>query len=227
MAQSAENKAAPAASDHAVREEADRREQNAISQAVSCERNAAALAATAPRHGAAATQETTHQVGQALRHGGGAGSEAARAGVEFSTTAARRGTDVLADGYRQLLDDAATRFEKAGRRMAETAQQTGTDLSTLMALPLAVTGNLRELQDSVAGLMDGVVKSNLRATQELFRLADPSAVVDLQHRFIKDYLDALMQGMAGVIHAARGTSERGTDIGAAGRPVCPACTRAS
>ena len=37
---------------------------------------------------------------------------------------------------------------------------------------------------------------SLRATQELFRLANPSAFAELQQRFAREYLDTLMQGSA-------------------------------
>jgi CBS domain-containing protein len=120
---------------------------------------------------------------------------------------ARRGADVLADGYRQLLDDAAARFEAAGRRLGEAAQETSADLGTLMALPRVATSGVQDLRDSMADLVGGVMQSNLRATQELFRLADPLAIVDLQRRFIRDYLDALMHGTNGLIHAVRRSAE--------------------
>jgi hypothetical protein len=59
----------------------------------------------------------------------------------------------------------------------------------------------------VAGLVEGVVQTNLRATQELLRLADPAAMIELQQRCMRDYLDALMQGTATLVHAIRRTAD--------------------
>ena len=35
------------------------------------------------------------------------------------------------------------------------------------------------------GLFEGVVQTNLRAAQELFRLANPAPIVELQQRFAR------------------------------------------
>src|SRR3569623_1995914 len=74
-------------------------------------------------------------------------------------------------------------------------------------LPYAAEGGLRDMQQGVAGLVEGVVQTNLRATQELLRLTDPGAVIELQQRFMRDYLDALIQGTATLVQAIRRTAD--------------------
>jgi hypothetical protein len=64
-------------------------------------------------------------------------------------------------------------------------------LSTLMVLPNAARGDLEDLQQSVTGLVQGVGQTNLRATQELVRLANPSPLVELQQRFVREYFDTV------------------------------------
>jgi hypothetical protein len=43
-------------------------------------------------------------------------------------------------------------------------------------------GGLQDLQRGVTGLIEGIIHTNLRATQELLRLANPGVYVELQHR---------------------------------------------
>jgi CBS domain-containing protein len=60
----------------------------------------------------------------------------------------------------------------------------------------------------MAGLVNGVVQSNMHATQRLLRLADPAAVYDLQSRFVREYLDTFLQGTSAFIRVARQTAEQ-------------------
>ena len=59
----------------------------------------------------------------------------------------------------------------------------------------------------MTGLFEGIVRTNVRAAQELFRLYDPSAVIELQQRFAREYLDAFMQGTATLVRAARRSAD--------------------
>jgi CBS domain-containing protein len=87
-------------------------------------------------------------------------------------------------------------------------QDTAEGLRTWMTMPNLATGGLQEVQHGLASLVEGVVRTNLRATQELFRLADPAAVVELQRRFAREYLDVLMAGSASFVRAARRTADQ-------------------
>jgi len=59
----------------------------------------------------------------------------------------------------------------------------------------------------MAGLVEGVVQTNLRATQELFRLTNPTAIIEMQQRFARDYMDTVMQGTATLVRAVRRTAD--------------------
>ena len=59
----------------------------------------------------------------------------------------------------------------------------------------------------MTGLVEGVVQTNLRAAQELFRLADPAPIVELQQRFVREYTDTLLQNSATLARAFRRTAE--------------------
>jgi len=170
------------------------------------------------RRNAETLQQSSRAAGEALRQGTGAtaevtrqgaqaGAEAVRRASETANETLRRSTQAVAEGQRQIAQDTAQTFEKVSHRMAQAAQGTSDEVRRLMTLPHAAEGGLRDMQQSVAGLVEGVVQTNLRATQELFRLSNPAAVVELQQRFAREYMDALMQGTATLLRAVRRTAD--------------------
>jgi hypothetical protein len=68
------------------------------------------------------------------------------------------------------------------------------NLRMLMALPKVMSENLRDLQEGVTGLYDGLIRTNLSAPQEQSRLADVRPFIRLQQRAVHNYMDALIQG---------------------------------
>ena len=68
-------------------------------------------------------------------------------------------------------------------------------------------GGLRDLQQGMTGLFEGVVQTNLRVAQELFRLANPAPIVELQQRFVREYTDTLVQNSATLVRAVRRTAD--------------------
>ncbi len=105
------------------------------------------------------------------------------------------------------MQDAAQRAEEVSRKVAEAAQGTTENVRQLMALPNAAEGGLRDLQQGVAGLFEGVVQTNLRVAQELFRLTNLAPMVELQQRFAREYTDALLQNSAVLVRAVRRTAD--------------------
>jgi hypothetical protein len=193
----------------------------AISQAVVgkvVQDNARMVADTAAdaavRRGAEAAQQGSRATGEALRQNAEVGADVARRGTEAmrraseaATDTARRSTQAVADAQRQIAQDAAQRFEEVSRKVAEAARGTTENMRRLMALPNAAEGGLRDLQQGVAGLIEGVVQTNLRAAQELFRLADPAPFVELQQRFAREYTDTLLRNSATLVRAVRRTAD--------------------
>ena len=180
--------------------------------------NARANADAAVRKTAEAVQQGGRSTGDALRQGaevtadvtrsgGEADAEAVRRTADAAGETLRRNTQAVADSQRQIVQDAAQKFEEVSRKMAEAAQGTTENVRTLMALPNAAEGGLRDLQQSVAGLVEGVVQTNLRVAQEMFRLANPAPFVELQQRFAREYTDTLMQNSATVARAVRRTAD--------------------
>jgi hypothetical protein len=180
--------------------------------------DARAAADAAVRRSAEAVQQSGRAMGDALRQNAEVGADVARRGTEAGTDAARRaseaagetarrGAPAVAEAQRQIAQDAARRFEEVSRKVAEAAKGTTENVRQLMALPNAAEGGLRDIQHGVTGLVEGVVQTNLRAAQELFRLANPAPIVELQQRFAREYTDTLMQNSATLVRAMRRTAD--------------------
>ena len=170
------------------------------------------------RKGADAMQQGGHATADALRQNAEAGADVARRGAEAETDAmrragdltsytARRGTQAVVESQRRIAQDAAQRFEEVSRKVAEAARGTTENMRQLMSLPNAAEGGLRDLQQGVTGLFEGVVQTNLRAAQELFRLANPAPFVELQQRFAREYTDTLLRNSTTLVRAMRRTAD--------------------
>jgi hypothetical protein len=126
------------------------------------------------RRSAEAVQQGGHATADALRQnaevgadvarrGSEAGADAMRRASEAASETARRGAQAVADAQRQIAQDAAQRFEEVSRKVAEATKGTTENVRQLMALPNAAEGGLRDMQQGVTGLVEGVVQTNLRA----------------------------------------------------------------
>ena len=180
--------------------------------------NARASAEAAVRRGADAAQQGARAFGDATRQGAEAGAEMERRGIEAGAENLRRGAELANDTFqrgaqavvesqRQIVQDAAQRMEEVSRKVAEAARGTTENVRRLMVLPNAAKGGLRDIQQGVTGLFEGVVRTNLRAAQELFRLATPAPVVELQQRFAREYTDTLLQNSTTLVRAVRRTAD--------------------
>jgi hypothetical protein len=141
------------------------------------------------------------------RRGTEAGAEALRRYADTATDTARRSTQAVTESQRQIAQDAAARYEEVSRKVAEAAKGTAENMRRLMALPNAAEGGLRDFQQGVAGLIEGVVQTNLRVAQELFSLANPSPLVELQQRAAREYTDTLLKNSAEIARAMRRTAD--------------------
>jgi hypothetical protein len=154
----------------------------------------------AVRRGVEATAEITRQSTQAS-------VEATRRAAETANETVRRSTQAVAEGQRQIAQEAAQTFQEVSRKVVQVAQGTSEEVRRLATLPHAAEGGLRDLQQGMAGLIEGVVQTNLRATQELFRLTNPTAIIELQQRFAREYLDTVMQNTVTLVRAVRRTAD--------------------
>jgi CBS domain-containing protein len=166
----------------------------------------------ATSRGGAAVEAGARPAGEALQRAGATGAQAAEQRgrtAEVAMGAARYGVQLPVEAQQRLVEDAADQVEEAGRSLAEAIRQGTEDARTLMLMPLfQVTGDgLREVQQALAGLAEDTTRTGLRIAQELFRLASPSAVIELQQRCAREYLGALAESQASMLQAARRTAD--------------------
>ena len=135
------------------------------------------------------------------------GAEAASRVGDAASDTPRGNTQGAAESRLRMAQDAARKFEEAGRMMAGAAEGATEDESRLMAMPNAAEGGLGDLRQNMAGLVEGVVRTNLRMAQELLRRNDPASVAELQRRFLREYTDALLQGGAALAQAVHRIAE--------------------
>jgi hypothetical protein len=191
--------------------------QNDRADAEAVARSGAQIAG-AVREGATAMQQSGHVTNEAVRRGveataemtrqgTQAGMEATRRAGEAANETVRRSTQAVAEGQRQIAQEAGQTFQEVSRKMAQVAQGTSEEVRRFATLPHAAQGGLRDLQQGMAGLIEGVMQTNLRATQELFRLANPTAIIELQQRFAREYMDTVMQNTVTLVRAVRRTAD--------------------
>lgn len=152
--------------------------------------------AEAVRRGGEETAGAMRRAGEAAGRGGEAVSEAARQGMQTATSQGSR-----------FVQGAAQEVEKTGRSLAGMVEEAAEGMRSLMGSQNFNAGGYQEAQQAMAKLVEGVMATNMRFADELLRRTGPSAVVDLQRRFLREYFDALAQGGTLLLRAARQAAE--------------------
>jgi hypothetical protein len=178
----------------------DTPQQNAARQAAEAVQTTGRATSDAARRGSEFAADATRRVGEA-------GAEAVDRSLRVGSESIRQGTQAFAESQQRIVQNAAEQFEQFSHKVAQAVQGTSEDVRSLMVLPSAARGGLQDLQQGVTGLIEGVVRTNLQATQELFRLANPSGYVELQYRFMRQYLDTLIENSVTLVRAVRRTAD--------------------
>ncbi len=157
----------------------------------------AATAEQAGRSGAEASRQTAETGAETIRHLGQAAGESVR-----------RGTQGYAEMHHEFVQSAGKHYEDTVSRLARVVQELAQEWRTVMQMPDATGSGLRQIQRSLNDAVESVIRTNLSAAQELFRIASPAAIAELQQRFMRDYLSALLEGSTAVIRAVRHSAEQ-------------------
>jgi CBS domain-containing protein len=164
-------------------------------------------AADAAERGGRSAAQGAHRAGEAggqiMRHTGDAGAESMRHFGRAAGEAMQRGSHAAAEGQRSIAHSAAEQWEDFGNRMALTMQESARDLRALFALPGVSRDGMQDIREGISGLVEGVMRTNMRMVQELFRIASPATTLDLQRRFGAQYLEALLESSATLMRGAR------------------------
>ncbi len=142
-------------------------------------------------------QRSGEATGQTLRHFGAAAAESTR-----------RSTQEYADAQQEFVQGTARHLEDTVSRLTQVIQEFAQEWRTVMQLPNLAGGGFQEIQHSLNVAVERVIRINLHATQELFRMANPVSVAELQQRFFRDYLDALLEGSTAIVRAVRHSAEK-------------------
>ena len=155
------------------------------------------------RGAAQATRRAGEAGGQMMRHGGDAGADAMRHLGSTAGEAMQRGSAAAAEGQRSLAQSAAAQWEDLAERMAMAVQESARDLRALFALPGVSRDGMQDVREGMSGFVEGVMRTNMRMVQELFRMASPTYAIDMQRRFGGEYLETLLESSAILMRGTR------------------------
>ena len=178
------------------------------------ERGRAAITGAAQRatgaieEGAGRMADTGHSARDMAERTATAGAETIRHLGDTAGEAARRGSQQVAGLQQKFAHDVANDFDQGVSRMAHVLHETAQDWRTLMQLPGLGGGRLQDVAVSVSNTVERVIEVNLRATEQLFRMSGPVALLELQQRFAQQYLHSLLEGSTAVVRSIRQTAEQ-------------------
>src|SRR5262249_21523993 len=102
----------------------------------------------------------------------------------------------------------AQEFDQSISRIARLLQEMSQDWQAFAQLPGAGGGKMRDLAVTMGSALERVMDVNLRAAEHLFKMSGPTAMLELQHRFIQQYLHALLDSSPAMIRAVRQSAEQ-------------------
>jgi hypothetical protein len=142
------------------------------------------------------------------------GAAAAHTVVEAAQQATIPGAETVQQAGAEVFRKAADTASRGPAAVAEEAQRTAQsfwaasqDMWRMLPGQAAMPGNMAEMPQAFAGLFGDMVRTNLRIGQELFRLANPMAMIEMQQKLVRSYLDAVAASQSMLLGAARGTAE--------------------
>jgi CBS domain-containing protein len=167
------------------------------------DRNAGTATGRAMGQGIEATGRAMRHGLEATQHGTRSAGMLGRGAIESSGAMIESGMRAASEETRHFMEESARDFGEATRRLSESAERTMADLGNLMNIPAVAGQGVREMQQAATGLVARVMQTNARAVQDLFRLAQPTEVMTMQHRVMQQYLRGLVEASAGVLEVTR------------------------
>jgi hypothetical protein len=134
-------------------------------------------------------------------------AETMKSAADTAAEGMARTAETISASQHTILSKASEELAETSRKIFEKSRGNAEVLRTLMTLPSAAEGGLQDMQRSVVGLVQGVVRTNLTLMEEMFKVKSPQAYIDLQHRFVREYLDGLLEGVTMLVRATRRTAD--------------------
>jgi CBS domain-containing protein len=160
------------------------------------------------QRGAATMEQAGRSGSEILQRGSEAGAETMRHLSEATTETARRGARGAIDVQQEFVETTAKQFEEAVGKLSEGFQQTAQEWRTLMEIPRATGVGLQDVQRSVTHTVEAVMRTNLHAMQELMRSTNVATLATIQQRFMREYLNALLDGSTIIARAVRQSADQ-------------------
>ena len=151
------------------------------------------------QQGDAVLEATARQAGDAMARA----PEAAEAGAE---TMRRSGAEVARR---------AEAMEAGGRQLAQGTIRSTTEAAAAMR-PAATAAGMAALPQAFAGFLGDMARTNWQIGQEMLRLTNPVALIELQQRMLRGYLDMILAGQAQLARTTREVEAAGPDAGKGG-----------
>jgi hypothetical protein len=161
--------------------------------------------------------DTQKQQGQLIGNGAAEvvrrGAAAAHTVVEAAQQATAAGTEAVQRAQAEVFRKAAETASQ-GATTTEGAQRTtqslwvaGQHLWGMQPGRAAMPDNMTEMPQAFAGVFGDMLRANLRIGQELFRLANPTTLIEMQQKLVRSYLDAFVSSQSMLLGLARRTAE--------------------
>lgn len=152
------------------------------------------------QQGDAALEATARQAGDAMARA----PEAAEAGAE---TMRRSGAEVARR---------AEAMEAGGRQLAQGTIRSTTEAAAAMGPTTTAAAGMAALPQAFAGFLGDMARTNWQIGQEMLRLTNPVALIELQQRMLRGYLDMILAGQAQLARTTREVEAAGPDAGKGG-----------
>ena len=146
-----------------------------------------------------ALREGAQYIGRSVQEG----ARATQRSMEVAGQTARSGLEGLGEGAQNLAEAGADQFERMGEMMADMARDAAESARMMVTFSTFTNEGVRGMQEATSSLLQRVVQTNVRAMQDLVQQANFGGVTSFQQRFIREYLQTMVQGSAELVRAAQ------------------------
>src|SRR5215469_16609248 len=153
-------------------------------------------------HAAQAAEEALGAGGRSIAQGMHDAGETVGRGMEATSDIARRSLQAASHESRGIAQTGAEWFSEVSERVAEATKQSAEDLAMLMRLP-GFGGGIEQIHHAISGVVTQLMETNARATQDVLRVASPVALIEMQQRMARRYIDGIFDSSAEVFRVSR------------------------
>jgi CBS domain-containing protein len=143
-----------------------------------------------------------------MQRAGDAGAQTMRHLSEGMNRTARKSSEGLIDAQQEFVHSTAKNFEEAMVRLSQGLHETAREWRTFLQLPNATGRGIQDMQRSFNTALEGVIRTNLHAAQEFFRMNNAAQFAGMQQRFIGEYLNALLESSTSFARAIRESADQ-------------------